>query len=93
MKKIIAGITAILATISCISGCGQESKLVYYATWDGIDKNKVIVNITNNGNTSAASIPLALSQNIANGTIKKGDIIALTAMGAGFTWGGAIIRI
>lgn len=45
MKKIIAGITAILATISCISGCGQESKLVYYATWDGIDKNKVIASV------------------------------------------------
>lgn len=72
------------ANIRIIDGTAQKM---------GIDKNKVIVNITNNGNTSAASIPLALSQNINNGTIKKGDVVALTAMGAGFTWGGAIIRV
>ena len=45
------------------------------------------------GNTSAASIPLALSESIASGKIKKGNLIVLTAMGAGFTWGGILIRI
>ena len=53
---------------------------------------KVIVAVDHHGNTSAASIPLALSENIESGKIKKGDIIVMTAMGAGFTWGGALIR-
>ncbi|MBQ7303756.1 MAG: hypothetical protein IJW75_02405 [Alphaproteobacteria bacterium] len=38
-------------------------------------------------------MPLALSENISSGKIKKGDIVVLTAMGAGFTWGSALIRI
>ncbi len=59
----------------------------------GLPKEKVIVNIAGHGNTSAASIPLALSENISSGVIKKGDMVVLSAMGAGFTWGGAIVRL
>lgn len=55
--------------------------------------DKVIVSVDHHGNTSAASIPLALSENIASGRIKKGDLVVISAMGAGFTWGGALIRI
>ena len=55
-------------------------------------KEKVIVTVDHHGNTSAASIPLALSENIESGRIKKGDLLVLTAMGAGFTWGGALVR-
>lgn len=58
-----------------------------------IAKEKVIVTLDHHGNTSAASIPLALSENIQNGRLKKGDLVVLTAMGAGFTWGGAVIRL
>lgn len=58
-----------------------------------IEENKTIVTLDHHGNTSAASIPLALSENIENGRIKKGDVVVLTAMGAGFTWGGAVVRI
>ena len=54
---------------------------------------KVIVTIDHTANTSAATIPVALSEEIANGHIKKGDLVVLTAMGAGFTWGGALVRI
>ncbi|MBQ8870747.1 MAG: ketoacyl-ACP synthase III [Alphaproteobacteria bacterium] len=54
---------------------------------------KVIVTVDHHGNTSAASIPLALSESVLSGKIKRGDLIVLTAMGAGFTWGGALIRI
>lgn len=54
---------------------------------------KVIVNIAKYGNTSAATIPMALSERIEDGTLKKGDIVVLTAMGAGFTWGGAVVRL
>lgn len=59
----------------------------------GLDESKVIVALDHHGNTSAASIPLALSENVASGKIKKGDLLVLTAMGAGFTWGGAVVRL
>ncbi len=58
-----------------------------------IDMDKVIVTVDHHGNTSAASIPLALAESVAAGKIKKGDLIAISAMGAGFTWGGMVIRI
>lgn len=58
----------------------------------GIEEKKVICEIADIGNTSAASIPLALAQKVQDGTIKKGDIVLLTAMGAGFTWGAALLK-
>lgn len=58
-----------------------------------VPSEKLIITLDHQGNTSAASIPLALSESIENGRIKKGDLVVLTAMGAGFTWGGALIRI
>lgn len=58
-----------------------------------IPAEKVIVSLDHHGNTSAASIPLALSENLQNGRIKKGQLLVLTAMGAGFTWGGAVVRL
>lgn len=72
------------ANIRIISGVGQKL---------GLPEEKVIVTVTNHGNTSAASIPLAISESFENGKLKKGDLVCLTAMGAGFTWGGALIRI
>ena len=58
-----------------------------------LPENKVIISLDHHGNTSAASIPLALSENIQSGRLKKGDLLVLTAMGAGFTWGGAVVRL
>lgn len=58
-----------------------------------IDMEKVIVTVDHHGNTSAASIPLALAEAFAAGKIKKGDVVAISAMGAGFTWGGMVIRV
>ena len=58
-----------------------------------LPEEKVIVSLDHHGNTSAASIPLALSENIESGRLKKGDLVVLTAMGAGFTWGGAVVRL
>lgn len=57
-----------------------------------VPEEKVIITVDHHGNTSAASIPLAISESVANGTIKKGDLVLLPAMGAGFTWGGLLIR-
>lgn len=58
-----------------------------------LEEDKVIISLDHHGNTSAASIPLALSENIQSGRLKKGNLIVLTAMGAGFTWGGAVVRL
>ena len=58
-----------------------------------IATEKVIISLDHHGNTSAASIPLALAENMQNGKFKKGDVLLLTAMGAGFTWGSAVVRL
>lgn len=58
-----------------------------------LDESKVIVTVDHHGNTSAASIPLALAESRESGRIKKGDVVAVSSMGAGFTWGGLVIRI
>ena len=54
---------------------------------------KVVHNIQKYGNTTAASIPLALSEAIQEGRAKKGDLILLAAFGSGFTWGAALARL
>jgi 3-oxoacyl-[acyl-carrier-protein] synthase III len=58
----------------------------------GIAPEKVITTVAKHGNTSAASIPLALCTAVAHGKIKKGDLIMLEAMGGGFTWGAVLLR-
>jgi 3-oxoacyl-[acyl-carrier-protein] synthase-3 len=58
----------------------------------GIAPDKVILTVDRHGNTSAASIPLALSVAVADGRIKRGDLVLLEAMGGGFTWGAALVR-
>ena len=54
--------------------------------------DKVMVNVDRYGNTSSASIPLALDQAITEGRVKPGSLLLLVAFGAGFTWGSAVIR-
>lgn len=58
----------------------------------GLPPEKVIVTVDRHANTSAASVPLALDAGIADGRIRRGDLIVLEAMGGGFTWGAAAIR-
>ncbi len=58
----------------------------------GIDRSKVVVTVDRHANTSAASIPLALSVALGDGRIKAGDLVMIEAMGGGFTWGSALIR-
>jgi 3-oxoacyl-[acyl-carrier-protein] synthase-3 len=58
----------------------------------GIPSEKVVRTIGHHGNTSAASIPLALAEASGDGRIKRGDVVLLESMGGGFTWGSAIIR-
>ncbi|MGB7287766.1 MAG: beta-ketoacyl-ACP synthase III [Salaquimonas sp.] len=58
----------------------------------GIDPEKVVITVDHHGNTSAASIPLALCEAVDDGRIKKGDVVLLEAMGGGFTWGSVLLR-
>ena len=58
----------------------------------GIDPNKVIINIERFGNTTAATIPLALNDAVTSGRLKKGDLVLLASVGAGFTVGAVLLR-
>ncbi|MDE2462717.1 MAG: ketoacyl-ACP synthase III [Alphaproteobacteria bacterium] len=58
----------------------------------GIPAEKVITTVAEHGNTSAASVPLALAAAVGDGRIKAGDLVLLEAMGGGFTWGSALLR-
>ena len=53
---------------------------------------RVVVTVDRHGNTSAASVPLALNQAVRDGRIQSGDVLMLEAFGGGFTWGSALIR-
>lgn len=54
---------------------------------------KIVLTVDHHGNTSAASIPLALVEAVADGRIKEGDLVLLEAMGGGLTWGAALVRM
>ena len=58
----------------------------------GLSDDKVISNLYKLGNTSAASIGLALDEAVRSGKVKKGDILLLTAFGGGMTWGSTVLR-
>ncbi|MBF0152446.1 MAG: ketoacyl-ACP synthase III [Magnetococcales bacterium] len=58
----------------------------------GIDPERVVVTVDRHGNTSAASVPLALDDAVRDGRIKQGDLVLLDGFGGGFTWGAALIR-
>ncbi|KXZ42962.1 hypothetical protein GPECTOR_109g205 [Gonium pectorale] len=58
----------------------------------GLPSERVVSNLANYGNTSAASIPLALDEAVRGGRIQRGDKIAMAGFGAGLTWAGAIVR-
>ncbi|MFY9589382.1 beta-ketoacyl-ACP synthase III [Rickettsia endosymbiont of Halotydeus destructor] len=57
-----------------------------------LDQSKIVKTVKNHANCSAASIPLALNELKASGKLKKGDVILFTAIGAGLTWGSALVR-
>jgi len=58
----------------------------------GLDEKKVVINIDRYGNTTGATIPLALSDALADGRLKKGDLVLLVSVGAGFTVGSVLLR-
>jgi 3-oxoacyl-[acyl-carrier-protein] synthase-3 len=58
----------------------------------GLPMDKVFMNIHKYGNTSAASVPMALDEAVRNGRVKEGDIVLMTAFGGGLTWASAVMR-
>jgi 3-oxoacyl-[acyl-carrier-protein] synthase-3 len=58
----------------------------------GIDNGQVCINIDRYGNTTAATVPLALSEAYHSGRLEKGDVVVLATFGAGFTWGSCLVR-
>ncbi|MDD9798637.1 MAG: 3-oxoacyl-ACP synthase, partial [Alphaproteobacteria bacterium] len=59
----------------------------------GLDEEKIILTVGQHANTSAASIPLAFSTALADGRIKKGDLVMFEAMGGGLAWGASLARV
>ena len=72
----------------------QANRRIITASADklGISMEKVVLTVQDHGNTSAASIPLALDTAVRDGRIKKGQVVLIEAMGGGFTWGAVLAR-
>jgi 3-oxoacyl-[acyl-carrier-protein] synthase-3 len=58
----------------------------------GVPKERVVVNVDRYGNTSSGSIPLALADAVGDGRLEQGKLLLMTGMGAGLTWGSALMR-
>lgn len=58
----------------------------------GLAHDRVVITVDRHGNTSAASIPLALAEAVQDGRIRRGDLVLMEALGAGLTWGSALVR-
>lgn len=73
----------------------QANKRIIDATAKklGLPTDRVILTVDQHANTSAASVPLALDLAVRDGRIKRGDLVVLEAMGGGFTWGAAVLRV
>ncbi len=59
----------------------------------GLPSERVVVTVDRHANTSAASVPLALAEAVADGRIRQGDLVLLEALGGGLTWGSALVRM
>ena len=72
----------------------QANRRIIDAATDrlGLDPEQVVITLDHHGNTSAASIPLALDVAVKDGRVKRGDLVLLEAMGGGFTWGAVLMR-
>ena len=73
----------------------QANRRIIQAAADrlGLPESKVIINLERYGNTTAATIPLALTDAMAEGRLKKGDLVLLASVGAGFTVGSVLLRL
>jgi 3-oxoacyl-[acyl-carrier-protein] synthase-3 len=103
-KHAVAMITDVVEDVFAQAGVGaadidwfvphQANKRIIDASARklGIAEEKVVITVDRHGNTSAASVPLALAEAVGDGRIKRGDLVLLEAMGGGFTWGAVLLR-
>jgi len=104
-RHAVANLTAVLEETLAANGIGpkdidwvvphQANKRILDSTARKLDfpPERVVVTVDRHANTSAASVPLALNEAVADGRIKQGHMVLLEAMGGGFTWGAALARI
>ncbi len=86
--------TASRLTISNLFVSHQANRRIIQSATEklGVPADKVIINIERFGNTTAATIPLALNDAVCSGRLKKGDLVLLASVGAGFTVGAVLVR-
>jgi len=103
-KHAITKMPAVLHEVLELAGCSLEDLAMVIphqanlrisqavAKGLGLAEDKMYSNIQRYGNTTAASIPIALHECVGEGRIQRGDLVGFTAFGSGFTWGGALVR-
>jgi 3-oxoacyl-[acyl-carrier-protein] synthase-3 len=93
MEQAVEAGGAPIETVDWIVPHQANQRILDTTAWKlGLPKERVISTIAEHGNTSAASVPLALDVGVKDGRIKRGDLLLLEAMGGGFTWGAALVR-
>lgn len=93
VNKALKNANLTAADVTCLVPHQANLRIIQSAAKRlGLPMDRVIVNVDKYGNTSAASIPIALDEGVKNGRIKSGDVIVLVGFGGGLTWGAAIIK-
>jgi 3-oxoacyl-[acyl-carrier-protein] synthase-3 len=104
-RHAVTNLASVLAEVMADVGLSAESidwvvphqanKRIIDATAKklGLPAERVVLTVDQHANTSAASVPLALDLAVRDGRIKRGDLVVLEAMGGGFTWGAAVLRV
>ena len=93
-KQVIAEAGLTIDDIALIVPHQANTRIIYGAAKRmGVSDDKVFVNIQKYGNTSAASIPVALCEAVREGKVKKGDRVVIVGFGGGLTWGAAVLEI
>jgi 3-oxoacyl-[acyl-carrier-protein] synthase-3 len=92
-QKILAECGKTIADVDVYVPHQANKRIIDYAAGKlGIPEEKVVVNVDRYGNTSSGSIPLALADAAADGRLREGELVLMTGMGAGLTWGSALIE-
>jgi 3-oxoacyl-[acyl-carrier-protein] synthase-3 len=92
-EKILAECGKTIADVDVYVPHQANKRIIDYAAGKlGIPEEKVVVNVDRFGNTSSGSIPLALADAAADGRLREGELVLMTGMGAGLTWGSALIE-
>lgn len=93
LKEVTSGAGVRVEDVELVIGHQANARILQaVAERASLDPGRVYIDIARVGNTSAASIPLAACSAFANGRLREGDVIALTAFGAGFCWGASLLR-